>query len=227
MKLLHRLVTTFQKVAKQTYPEGNLTEDAVIEESDGDELANDSMLDTLGNSNPAGETQEEELSPQYVLKDTSLQPMRQSEELKAQGLNLKLAMDKAVALKKRKNLEGTGLNSKNSFAILDDSFLFNKAISMGIKDNTITMENIDILKDLELARYNLLTRNDELVNEPNEEAPSIVILPFEAKFIEWHSEDSDQGDFTEVISQRMKKKLAQLKKKRKNKSFQGNIPPSS
>jgi hypothetical protein len=156
-----------------------------------------------------------ELSPPIVAEDNLLQPMRQSERLKAQGLNTKLAMDKAVTLKKKKNLEGKGLNTKNSFAILDDSILLNKAMIMGINFNTLTMDNIDILRDLELARFNLLARNEESTNDSINITQSAKILPFEeAKFIEWHSDDSDNEEFTEVISSRMKKKLAQMKRKK-------------
>ena len=187
-----------------------MVEDAIIVE-----LGDRNGRDTLEEARAEMAARDMELSPPIVAEDNLLQPMRQSERLKAQGLNTKLAMDKAVALKKKKNLEGKGLNTKKSFAILDDSILLNKAMIMGININTLTMDNIDILRDLELARFNLLARNEESTNDSINITQSAEILPFEeAKFIEWHSDDSDNEEFTEVISSRMKKKLAQMKRKK-------------
>jgi hypothetical protein len=46
------------------------------------------------------------------------QPLRHSKRIKEQGLGNMISTDKAEALKK-KNLEGTKLNFKNSFTVLD------------------------------------------------------------------------------------------------------------
>jgi hypothetical protein len=79
------------------------------------------------------------------------QPLRHSKRIKEQGLGNMISTDKAEALKK-KNLEGTKLNFKNSFAVLDNNEFLVRSSKMGVNTNGLDLECFNILKDLEKAR---------------------------------------------------------------------------
>lgn len=55
------------------------------------------------------------------------------------GQNMKIA-EKVKELTRKRNLEGTNLNSKNSFADLSDNDIMNKVINMGVKSNVNNMK---------------------------------------------------------------------------------------
>ncbi|TVU24383.1 hypothetical protein EJB05_26816, partial [Eragrostis curvula] len=114
---------------------------------------------------------------------------------------------KAEELTKKKNLEGTNLNSSNSFAVLSNTELLNKSACMGIKINVNDMEKIDIIKDMEIARHALENKKDQPEVVPVEEtesaAPSV-----DQQLFEWYSENSEDDDegFQLVSSRKSKKK---------------------
>jgi hypothetical protein len=82
---------------------------------------------------------------------TEEQPLRHSKRIKEQELGDMISTDKAEALKK-KNLEGTKLNFKNSFAVLDNNEFLVRSSKMGVNTNGLDLECFNILKDLEKAR---------------------------------------------------------------------------
>ena len=99
-----------------------------------------------------------------------LQPQRRhSKRLEEQGLDNLNVADMAQALKAKQNLEGKSLNSKNSFAVLNNSEIVSVSSKMGVDTSSIDMNYFDILKDLEIARHNLVDRNCDLVKTVEEE----------------------------------------------------------
>ena len=73
--------------------------------------------------------------------------------------------DKAEALQANKNLEGNSLKFKNSFAVLENDVLLDRTNKMGINSKKIDLEFFDIMKDLELARANLMERKTFIQTE--------------------------------------------------------------
>jgi hypothetical protein len=108
---------------------------------------------------------------------------------------------KAEAIKSKKNLEGNSLPSQNSFAVLGNKELMIRANKMGVNTANIELEQIDVLKDIELARDNLQERNEKLKNE--KEPITHDTLPFEeVKMIEWHSDTSEDEGFQLVTTRK-------------------------
>jgi len=105
----------------------------------------------------------------------------------------------------KKNLEGTKLNSKNSFSVLSNLDLMLRSNKMGVDTKELALEQFDIIKDLEHVRMCLENkdRNDEAVTEVNLEEN----LPLgEIKLLDWESDCSDQEGFTLVENKKIKEK---------------------
>jgi hypothetical protein len=58
----------------------------------------------------------------------------------------------------RKNLEGISPKPLNSFVVLNNVELVSRSRNMGVNIGEIEMEKIDLLRDLELARANLVEK---------------------------------------------------------------------
>ena len=169
--------------------EETLVED-VIEEKLGEHEEDQGVIDIILTEN----------------EDANHHPMRQSRRIKEQGLgHLKMA-DKAEALQANINLEGNSLKFKNSFAVLENDVLLDRTNKMGINSKKIDLEFFDIMKDLELARANLIERAKE-DKQDKTNASSDTDLPFEEiKFITWNSDSSDEEGFKVVSSRKYKRK---------------------
>ena len=63
--------------------------------------------------------------------------------------------DKTAITNKKRNLEGTNLNSENSFAVLADSIIIDTSTLMGVHIDHLNFATIDLVKDLEIARHAL------------------------------------------------------------------------
>lgn len=70
------------------------------------------------------------------------------------GQTMKIA-DKAEELTRKRNLEGTNLSSKNSFAVLSDKDIIDKSVNMGVKTDINMMQTVNVIRDLEIARHTL------------------------------------------------------------------------
>ena len=55
----------------------------------------------------------------------------------------------------KRNLEGTNLNSENSFSALDNEEIISKSDLMGVHISDVNYSDIDLIKDLEVARHSL------------------------------------------------------------------------
>lgn len=129
---------------------------------------------------------------------------------------------KAEAIKSKENLEGNSLPSQNSFAVLGNKELMIRANKMGVNTANIELEQIDVLKDIELARDNIQERNEKLKNE--KEPITHDPLPFEeVKMIEWHSDTSEDEGFQLVNNKKENKKKKSPVVKRKCQTVSPNL----
>jgi len=169
---------------------------------------NEASIGHIPNASESGQTHIDVVNS--VTPDMKQNFMRQSERLKKQGLgDIKIA-DKAEAAMIKKNLEGTKLNSKNSFSVLSNLDLMLRSNKMGVDTKELALEQFDIIKDLEHVRMCLENkdRNDEAVTEVNLEEN----LPLgEIKLLDWESDCSDQEGFTLVENKKSKSKIGKRK----------------
>lgn len=61
--------------------------------------------------------------------------------------------DKIIQMGKKRNLEGTNLNSENSFSVLEENEIALLAKGMGIDIDDSNFLTIDLIKELEIARH--------------------------------------------------------------------------
>jgi hypothetical protein len=144
---------------------------------------------------------------------------RQSQRVKEQGLQgIKIA-EKTVLAAQKKNLEGNHTNFKNSFAVLNNSDLADRAGKMGVNTNNVELEKIDILRESEHARNNLVGKLNHV--EGTQNLKGLNNLPLEEmKFIEWRSDSSEEENF-QVVKSRISKKRERKLKNQSNTSPKG------
>ena len=98
--------------------------------------------------------------------------------------------DKTAITSKKRNLEGTNLNSDNSFVVLADSIIMDTSTLMGVHIDQSDFSSIDLIKDLEIARHALSNKGasqtsapveetsfEELIEEVSEIDEHVVITP--------------------------------------------------
>ena len=122
--------------------------------------------------------------------------------------------DKTAITNKKRNLEGTNLNSENSFAVLADSIIIDTSTLMGVHIDQSDFSSIDLIKDLEIARHALSNKVANQISAPVEE------IPFE----ELIEEVSETDEIVVITPKRKPKPVVRLslsghKKKRQE---QGN-----
>ena len=79
-----------------------------------------------------------------------------------------------------------------------------KASKFGIDTNNLDFAKIDLMKDLERARTSLATKLD---NSQMECINNDTSLPLEEmKYIEWHSDGSDEEGFHKVYNKKGRRK---------------------
>ena len=130
---------------------------------------------------------------------------RQSERIKNQSQGGSKSTGKAADVIKKGSVEGNFSLSENSFAVFNNDDLMLKAQKMGIKTDNLSLQQFDILKDLELARAGLNMRNDSDQNKVSTDT-SLHLPSEEIKFIEWLLDESDSDGFTMVSSKKKEKK---------------------
>jgi hypothetical protein len=172
------------------------------------------------------ETQDEEVvdeaaqiekgKSKHIINSKGGKPVRQSERIKKQDNGGVKITEKAERAAKKRNLEGNSFVNKNSFAVLDSLEIINKFSKMGGNSISVTMEHIDLLKDLEMARNNVRERLEE-INRDNDEGSVAEPSLEEVKLIEWKSDSSDVSDLEgyHKISRRKNKKGKKKKSPKK------------
>jgi hypothetical protein len=125
-------------------------------------------------------------------------PSRNSSRLATQpNINDKME-DRARSMASNINLSGTNLNSENSFSIHDNDCIYTRVLEMGVDPSTFHLDNIDCLKDLEIARHFIEQKTLEKEDVPTDSSLQSPLL------LGFGDNDSDNDDFTPVFS---KKKL--------------------
>jgi hypothetical protein len=120
-------------------------------------------------------------------------PSRNSSRLASQANINERMEDRARSLTSNRNLSGTNLNSKNSFVVLDNDYIYSKVLEMGVDPSTFHLDNIDCLKDLEIARHSINKKIAEKDITPMEKNPQSPLL------LGFGENDSDNEDFTPVL----------------------------
>jgi hypothetical protein len=142
----------------------------------------------------------EKVKEKLTEETSEVMAVRQCERIKKQGPEgIKIAEKAEIAIKK-KNLEGNNIKLKNSFAVLDNSSLFNKFSRMGGNIADLNLEILHIIKEHELARNNLKEKGGKVIKETDLENEENLPLE-EIRLIEWKpdfSEPSDNEGFVRV-----------------------------
>jgi hypothetical protein len=78
-----------------------------------------------------------------------------SSRIESMGIHNTRIGARAMGNTEASNIPGTNLNAHNSFALLDDEEILNRALEMGVSPASFSLENISYLRDLEIARHNM------------------------------------------------------------------------
>ena len=87
----------------------------------------------------------------------------------------------------KRNLEGTNLNSENSFSALDNEEIISKSDLMGVHISDVNYSDIDLIKDLEVARHSLEEKKKESYTHSCDEEIKIEEI------------DEERSDLEEVL----------------------------
>jgi hypothetical protein len=88
-----------------------------------------------------------------------------------------------------RNISGTNLNTHNSFALLDDEGILNRALEMGVSHVSFNLEKINYLKDLETARHAINAVQDIPATTNCDDTSQILLIGFGIE-----QSDSDRGE---------------------------------
>jgi hypothetical protein len=116
---------------------------------------------------------------------------------------------------KKRSLEGNTVQTSNAFSALADNEVVDRSNSMGVVLNDTNFESINILKDLETARFALNKKLQDNLNQVNPE-PSVVEVnqkedDCEQNLLHWIEEDnSDIEDFILVTPKRVRRSVKRL-----------------
>jgi hypothetical protein len=116
--------------------------------------------------------------------------------------------DRARQIAEARNLSGTNLNSENSFSVLDNDSIYTRALEMGVDPSTFSLENVDCLKDLEIARHQLDRKQQEKSNESEDSNQQDPLL------LGFGEETTDDEGFTPVLSRKTRKAMRSASKVR-------------
>lgn len=136
---------------------------------------------------------EENNLPEGVHEDQVMPVSRQSERIQEQVV-FKI-QEMQLAINRKRTLEGTNLDSNNSFAALDNSDIIEIAADMDIMISDNDYAKVDIMKNMEIARYTLKMKSDNnnLSNSDGMEtnnAEDLLVVNSEVPLLEWLNEDS-------------------------------------
>jgi hypothetical protein len=134
---------------------------------------------------------------------------RASTRIAAQGNFADRVEDRARQAASSRNLEGTNLSSHNSFSVLDDDNIFARALEMDVDPSSFSLEKINCMKDLEIARHSLIAKQ---VPDKAADENSVLNQPL---LLGFDDESEDDLDFTPVISKKTRKKMRSVGKQKK------------
>ncbi|CAN6179483.1 unnamed protein product [Urochloa humidicola] len=186
---------------------GPADRDTVFENKEGDGEEH-SVLNVEKLINPVEEMRKQREDRRYSARIQSHSAGVQEEQAKAG---------------KKRSFEGTRSNH-NSFSILEDCDIVDRSNNMGVVINSINFEQIVVLKELEIARHALFTKNLEENMKKNgdskEDNPELSDKEASNNLLEWEAEESSasEGDveipIRPVRTRRATKRLSLSGKKR-------------
>jgi hypothetical protein len=138
------------------------------------------------------------------------QTVRMSSRIISQDLHTTRIPQRASRSAAARDVTGTNLTLHNSFALLDDDDMHNRALEMGVNPETFTLEKINYLKDLEQARHAIAVVQNAQETEVESDSDRVLLLGF------GRDQDlEDEDDFTPVVSRRSWKKRRSAGKARR------------
>lgn len=125
--------------------------------------------------------------------------------------------EKNMKMGRKRNLEGTNLNSENSFAVLSDNDIMHLSRDMGVILEDSNFTAIDLIKDLEIARHSL--RDKTLLPANNTIAEEVIIEELEEELSDIESERDSMVVLTSKRKTKPKQRLSLSgpRQKKKNK----------
>jgi hypothetical protein len=102
-----------------------------------------------------------------------------------------------------RNIPGTNLNTHNSFSLLDDDDVMSRDLEMGVRPDYFSLEKINYLKDLEIARHAIVEVQDNPAPPDATDISQVLLLGFGTDQSGTALEDAD--GFTPVMSRRKKR----------------------
>jgi hypothetical protein len=129
---------------------------------------------------------------------------RMSARIEATGAHNSRIDVRAVENTEARNIPGTNLNTHNSFSLLADEEILNKALEMGVNSDSFNLEKVSYLKDLEIARHNITSMHVSSVNNNVEDTNQILLLGLGNDQSEINSDEGEE-DFTPVLSRKKRR----------------------
>jgi hypothetical protein len=129
------------------------------------------------------------------------QTIRMSARIISQDSHITRIPERASRSAAARDVTGTNLTFHNSFALLDDDDIHNRALEMGVNPETFTLEKINYLKDLEQARHAIDKVQNAQEAEVDSDSDRVLLLGFESD-----QDLAEEDDFTPVVSRRNRKK---------------------
>jgi hypothetical protein len=132
-------------------------------------------------------------------------PVRGSSRIQIEGKAQTHIMEKAIKNVQQRDLEGNIPVNSNSFSVLQDDEILNKALEIGIDVSSLPLNTINQLRDLENARGNL-AKKQSMKNKVDKTVEEIFVADDILEHKDSDLED-DLDDFTLVVSRKSKKNL--------------------
>jgi hypothetical protein len=136
------------------------------------------------------------------------QPNRVSARIQAEGRSQINILEKAKQSTKEKNLEGNVTVNVNSFSVLQDDVILDKALEIGIDAASLPLATIHLLKDLESARDNLI--NKQVIKNASSKVVGIENVISGEEDNDLFGTEDNLDEFTPVVSRKIKKNLKKL-----------------
>jgi hypothetical protein len=129
---------------------------------------------------------------------------RMSSMIDSMGVHNARIEARAMENTSARNIPGTNLNTHNSFALLDDEDILNRALEMGVNPDSLNLEKINYLKDLEIARHTIVLAQNSSAAVNNVDTQQILLLGLGSDQSS-SDREMDEDDFTPVVSRRKRR----------------------
>jgi hypothetical protein len=153
-------------------------------------------------------------------EDQRPHPARMSSRIGSLGAHNLRIDTRAMETTNANNIPGTNLNSHNSFALLDDDDILSRALEMGVDTTSLSLEKVNYLKDLEIARHAIITVQDSAAVSDNVDTQQALFLGLGSDQSD-SDKDVNEDDFTPVLSK--KKEIQEVSLQDREKWITGKI----